>query len=223
MSTQLRSVFGSSVTLRERIVDAIRTSIIKGDLRPGERVSEPALAEHFGISRTPIREALRQLGSEGFLTVIPRRGARVSVITEKDVREFYDLRALLEGYAARLATPLISQSDLDKMLVYNEEMEKFHHSGDLQNNLRVHRAFHDTINKASANEQLRSLISILGNKFQRFSIHIALSGKNQEAFVQHRNIVQAMRAGDADAAEALVRANALLGKELMIKEVNAES
>lgn len=223
MSTQIRSVFGSNVTLRERIVDAIRSSIIKGDMRPGERVSEPALVERFGISRTPIREALRQLGSEGFLTVIPRRGARVATITEKDVVEFYDVRALLEGYAARLATPRITYSDLDKMLAYNEEMEKYHHSGDLQNNLRVHRAFHDTINRASGNEQLRSLISVLGNKFQRFSIHIALSGKNQEAFLQHKNIVEAMRARDPDAAEALVRANALLGKELMIKEVNAES
>ena len=166
---------------------------------------------------------MRQLGSEGFLTVIPRRGARVSTITEKDVVEFYDVRALLEGYAARLATPRISATELDQMLACNEEMEKYHHAGDLQGNLRVHRAFHEIINKASGNEQLRSMISILGNKFQRFSIHIALSGKNQEAFAQHRDIVQAMRIRDADAAEALVRANALLGKGLMIKEVNAES
>jgi DNA-binding GntR family transcriptional regulator len=90
-------------TLREKILENIRDAILKGDLKPGERVSEPDIAERYGISRTPIREAFRQLESEGYLTVIPRKGAVVAKHSEKDIEEFYSIKSVLEGYAAQLA------------------------------------------------------------------------------------------------------------------------
>ena len=85
------------LTLREKILENIRDAIISGSLKAGSRVSEPELAERYGISRTPIREAFRQLESEGYLTVIPRRGAVVSEFSEKDVEEFYAIKSILEG------------------------------------------------------------------------------------------------------------------------------
>ncbi len=84
-------------TLREKILETIREAILKGDLKPGEKVAEPELAERFGISRTPIREAFRQLESEGYLTVIPRKGAVVAALSERDVQEFYAIKSILEG------------------------------------------------------------------------------------------------------------------------------
>ncbi|MCK4739542.1 MAG: GntR family transcriptional regulator, partial [Deltaproteobacteria bacterium] len=82
------------LTLRERIVEFIKDSITSARLKPGERVPEQEIAESFGISRTPIREAFRQLESEGFITFIPRKGAVVSEITAKDVSEFYSIKSL---------------------------------------------------------------------------------------------------------------------------------
>ena len=210
------------LTLRERIVDAIRNAIIKGERKAGERVSEPEIARRFGISRTPVREALRQLDSEGFLQVTPRRGARVSKLTEKDVNEYYELKSLLEGCAARIATPSISERELDRMLQLNEQMEHFFKQGVLGKIVKVHQQFHHMIIEAAHNEQLVHLLEFLNSKFRRFTIQIALSGRNQEAFVQHRQIVDAMRARNIDAAEELVRANAMYGKDLMIQEVRAE-
>src|SRR3990172_7064464 len=103
------------VTLRERIVDFVKDSIINGRLKPGERVPEHEIAENLGISRTPIREAFRQLESEGFITVTPRKGAIVSPITAKDVKDFYSIKSLLEGYAAREACKTFSDREIKKI------------------------------------------------------------------------------------------------------------
>ena len=84
------------LTLREKILETIRDAIIAGALKPGEKVAEPELAERFGISRTPIREAFRQLESEGYLTVIPRKGAVVASFSPRDVEEFYAIKSILE-------------------------------------------------------------------------------------------------------------------------------
>ena len=111
---QLSVKVNKNQTLRESIADALRDSIIQGTLKPGIKISEPALANQFGISRTPVREAFRQLDSEGFLQIIPRRGARVAPISEKDVHEFYEVKAVLEGHAAKLAGPRLTAKDLEK-------------------------------------------------------------------------------------------------------------
>ncbi len=79
-------------TLREKIVEVLRDAIIRQKIRPGERITELEVAERFGISRTPIREAFRQLESEGFLTIVPRKGAVVSDIKEQDIRDFYEIK-----------------------------------------------------------------------------------------------------------------------------------
>ena len=106
------------LTLREKILENIRDAIVSGSLKAGSRVSEPELAERYGISRTPIREAFRQLESEGYLTVIPRRGAIVSDLSPKDVEEFYAIKSIMEGYAARRACENLSGKDLDRLQVF---------------------------------------------------------------------------------------------------------
>jgi len=214
-----RRKFVSHLTLRERIADAIRDEIIHGRLKAGERVSEPEVADRYGISRTPVREAFRQLAAEGFIALTPRRGARVTFLTEKDVSEFYELKSLLEGYAARLATNRLQEKDLQKMEQLNDQIERFHERGDLKKIARVHTEFHNIFLEAAGNEQLSSTLQQLVNKFQRFTILLALSGKNPEAVEQHREIIEAFRMRNAARAEELVKANALLGKELMIKDV----
>jgi len=209
----------SRLTLRERVADAIRDEIVHGRLTAGEKLSEPEIASRYGISRTPVREAFRQLSAEGFLSLMPRRGARVSSMTQKDVTEFYELKSLLEGYAARLATQNLQEKDIQKMEQLNNLMDRYHERGDLKKIAKIHGEFHNIFLEACGNEQLYLTIQQLANKFQRFRILLALSGKNPEIIVQHRDIIAAFRGKDAVRAEELVRANALLGKELMIRDV----
>lgn len=216
---QLSIKLSKNRTLRESIVDAIRTSILKGQLKPGIKISEPTLATQFGISRTPVREALRQLDSEGFLQVIPRRGARVAPLSEKDIHEFYEIKAVLEGYAARLAVSRITDKEIDKMHHLNAEMEKANQAQDYRRVFRLHNEFHEVFLRSCGNEHLHQLIHMLVMKFQRFRIMLAVSGKSEDSIAQHWDIIAALRERDAEKAARLVAENANLGKEVIIREI----
>src|SRR4030067_2247660 len=110
------------LTRRERIVDFIKDAVVSGRLKPGERVPEQEIAENLGISRTPIREAFRQLESEGFISVTPRKSAEESPITDKDVNEFYAIKSLLEGFAAKTACPKLMHKDIKRLQNPNPAM-----------------------------------------------------------------------------------------------------
>lgn len=219
---QFPSKLNKNQTLRESIADALRTSIMQGQLKPGHKISEPALASQFGISRTPVREAFRQLDTEGFLQVTPRRGARVAPLTERDVREFYEIKAELEGYAAKLAANKIADKELDKMEHLNNAMEEAHRNKDFKRVFKLHNEFHEVFIRASDNEQLFHLIRMLVAKFQRFRILLTISGKSEGSFGQHREIIRAFRERNPEKAEALVQENARFGKEVIVSEIIGE-
>lgn len=219
MASIFQGKFDKHQTLRERIADTLRDAIIHGRVKPGEKISEPELAAKFGISRTPIREALRQLETEGFLDVSPRKGARIASITERDVSDFYELKSVLEGYAARLATPLISDKGIDKMESINDQMERLCSEKDWKQVFKLHNEFHDIFLRACGNEQLYQTITGLVKKFQRFRILLAMDGKTEGSIHQHRAIVVAFKKRDAALAEKLTADNAMFGKETIIKEV----
>lgn len=211
------------LTLRERIVDFIKDAIIRGELRPGERVLEPELAMRFGVSRTPIREAFRQLESEGFLTIIPRKGAVVSPITDRDVKEFYAIKGLLEGYAARVACPWVTEKEIKRMEGLNEQMERYAEREDIKNFFKADNQFHDVFLKACGNEKLYNLIRTLVQQFERFRITaLALRGRMKDSVIEHREIVEAFKKGDAELVDRLVRVNAEHGGKVLVKEILKE-
>lgn len=207
-------------TLREKIVDYLKESIIKGHLKPGERISEPELAERFGVSRTPVREALRQLESEGFLTVLPRKGATVSPITDKDVQEFYAIKSLLEGYAARLACERMTEKDIRRMEELNEQMRVFAEKEDVKHFFNCDNRFHDVFLKACGNDKLYNLVHSLVQQFERFRITaLSVPGRMKNSVRQHEEIIEAFRRGDAEKVEKLVKANAEKGAEILVQEI----
>src|SRR4030067_3757970 len=110
---KLKIQIDNHLTLREKIAQTVRNGIVNGQLAAGTRGAEPDLAGKFGISRTPIREAFRQLESEGFITVVPRKGAIVASLSPKDVADYYDLKALLEAHAARMAGKTLTEKDIE--------------------------------------------------------------------------------------------------------------
>ncbi|MBI5561897.1 MAG: GntR family transcriptional regulator [Deltaproteobacteria bacterium] len=211
------------LTLRERIVDFIKDSVINGRLKPGERVPEQEIAENFGISRTPIREAFRQLESEGFITVTPRKGAVVSPITDKDVSEFYEIKSLLEGYAARTACPKLAPKDLKRLEGLNVQMERAAERHDVKAFFNLDAQFHDTFLEACGNEKLRNLIYHLVQQFERFRITaLALPGRMKNSAAQHAEIIEAFRKGDVGVVERLVRANAERGRDVLVEEIHKD-
>lgn len=206
------------LTLREKILETIRDAIIDGTLKPGEKVAEPELAERFGISRTPIREAFRQLESEGYLTVIPRKGAVVVSYSEKDVEEFYAIKSILEGYAARRACENLSARELEKLQAINGKLLHLADEGDFKHFFKVHNDFHEMFLRAADNEKLYDLIMNLVGKFHRLRIaSLSLPGRMHISVQEHEKIIEAFRNKDADTAENLVRKNAEYGGKVLMQ------
>jgi DNA-binding GntR family transcriptional regulator len=205
------------LTLREKILENIRDAIVSGNLKAGSRVSEPELAERYGISRTPIREAFRQLESEGYLTVIPRRGAVVSEYSPRDVEEFYAIKSIMEGYAARRACEKMGEKDLDRLQAINDKLDELSKIGDVKHFFKVHSDFHELFIKAADNEKLHELISGLVTKFQRLRFtSLSLPGRMAISVQEHEKIIDAFRKKDADLAETLVRKNAEYGGKVLM-------
>jgi len=206
------------MTLRESILETIRDAIISGSLKPGEKVAEPELAERFGISRTPIREAFRQLESEGYLTVVPRKGAVVVTFSQRDVEEFYAIKSILEGYAARKACEKLTPREIDKLQSINDKLRVLADEGDVRHFFKVHDNFHELFVRAADNEKLTEMILNLVGRFQRLRIaSLSLSGRMAFSVQEHQKIIDAFRNGDAGLAENLVRSNAEYGGKVLMQ------
>lgn len=212
------------LTLREKILEHIRDAIISGIMKAGSRVSEPELADRYGISRTPIREAFRQLESEGYLTVIPRRGAIVREFTQKDVEDFYAIKSILEGYAARQACLRLTNKELERFEINNRKLAELAKSGDFKAFFKLHNEFHEMFIKAADNEKLRELITSVVTRFQRLRfMSLSLPGRMNIAVQEHEKIIDAFRRKDAEAAEMLVRKNAEYGGRVLIDGAMSDS
>jgi len=207
------------MTLRESILETIRDAIISGSLKPGEKVAEPELAERFGISRTPIREAFRQLESEGYLTVVPRKGAVVVTFSQRDVEEFYAIKSILEGYAARKACEKLTPREIDKLQSINDKLRVLADEGDVRHFFKVHDNFHELFVRAADNDKLTEMILNLVGRFQRLRIaSLSLSGRMAFSVQEHQKIIDAFRNGDAGLAENLVRSNAEYGGKVLMQD-----
>ena len=143
--------------LHDEIVSRLRHMVVEGEIPPGTRVPERALCAAFGISRTPLREALKVLAAEGQIVLLPNRGARVAKLTGKDVRDLFEVCEGLEAIAGELACKRISDEELRHLSDLHEDMRRHFESGDLVAYYRCNRAIHETIVRASDNAVLVQL------------------------------------------------------------------
>lgn len=197
-----------SKPLRERIADRIRSDIVKGIFGNGERLIEPKLAEIYGISRTPIREALRQLESEGFIEIVPRKGAVVKELTLSDIDNLYAIKANLEGLAARQAVENITDRDIEKLISVNEKFISLFKGGDgvVEEYLKYNISFHNYFIKMSNNVKLVEILEGLNKNFQRFrSVLVSKVDRVEEAYLEHNKIIEAFRKRNAEYVEKAVR------------------
>ncbi len=211
-------------TLREQIVFSLRESIIRGELKPGTKLTEPELAARLGISRTPIRESFRQLESEGFLTVIPRKGAVVSNITRKDIEDFYELKSLLEGYAARIAAEKMSEKDINKLIQINKDLADCAEKSNHERFFVKNEEFHNYFLSLCGNEKLVEIRDTMVKRFLGFRMAaLSLPGRLTESVRQHEQAIKAFKRKDGRLAEAILVEHALLGGDYLAEQVDRAS
>jgi DNA-binding GntR family transcriptional regulator len=190
----------------ERVRRYLERRIIEGDLKPRERIIEQEVCEQVGLSRSPVREALRQLASEGLVEFNPRRGARVADITASEVLEVFQIFEELETLSTRLAARRITREHLGRLRKLLPEMREAVASNDVRAYWGLNAQFHDTLYEASGNGKLRLLLANLGKQITRFRIAaLATPGRMAASLAEHRTLVKALRSGDEAAATGLAR------------------
>jgi DNA-binding GntR family transcriptional regulator len=187
----------------EDVYERVRNAILDGELAPGAVMSQVALAEELGISRTPLREALRMLQSEGLVEGEPNRRVRVAPMTPADLEELYVLRVTLEAEAVRLSVPRMTSSDLARMEGHIAEMAHYASAHDYRGWVVPHSKFHRTLTQ-HAGERINFVLGQMFDHAERYRrLHIG-HGPSAWATAQHRDILDACKSGDRDRSAALL-------------------
>ena len=187
--------------LRDVVFNTLRQAILKGELKPGERLLEIALAERLGVSRTPVREAMRKLEQEGLVVMIPRRGAQVASITEKDLNDVLEVRITLENMA-----------------------EKTKAEGNLVRLAETDVAFHEIIYQASDNKRLNQVLNNLREQMYRYRVEYLKEEQTRNLLVsEHEELVKAIREGDVQKAQDISFHHLENQRMAIIRTIRAEN
>jgi len=204
----------------------IRDGILSGEFVRGQRLREEELAQRAGVSRTPVREALRRLDAEGLVDFTPNRGARVTAWSEQELDDVYGARALLEGYCAKLAATRITEAELAELADVAVRMQRLARKGRASADelTTLNGIFHRAIATASRSTQLETMVrgvmdaALVYRTFQRYSPQ-----RLQASSFQHNELVEAFRAGDGEWAETLMRAHILAARTTVLLSVRADA
>ena len=210
--------------LREIVFETLREAILSGKLEPGERLMEIQLAEEMGVSRTPVREAIRKLELEGFVAMIPRKGAYVAGISQKDVTDVFEVRAALEALAAGLAAERATDEEIENLdrslLAYSAQTNKQDIIGIVESDTD----FHDLLYKCSRNERLQSMITLLREIIQRVrTVSLSQPGRSKDAVEEHRQIVDAIAERNVELAQHLAREHIYNAENSMLNSLKGAS
>ncbi|NLK98306.1 GntR family transcriptional regulator [Defluviitalea saccharophila] len=190
--------------LRDVVFNALRKAILSGDLKPGERLMEKQLAEKMGVSRTPVREAIRKLELEGFVVMVPRKGAQVAEITEKDIQDVLEVRGALEELAVKLACKNMDDKDLRSLKQVMKEFSEASKRDDLDGMIEKDTEFHDIIFRATKNEKLIQIVNNLREQIHRYRVAYLKSFDDFKVInEEHEQIVFAIENRDATLGETV--------------------
>ncbi len=188
--------------LRELVCESLREAIRTGLLRPGERLMEIQLAEELGVSRTPVREAIRKLDQEGFVVMMPRRGAYVANMSIRDVNEIFEIRTALESLSNGLAAERITGEELEELQTLLVQIGKYIEEDNMDKIVDTDIEFHELLYRVSRNSRLEGIISNLREQLTRFrTLSMSHPGRLEATLEEHRAIVDAIAKGDVGAAQ----------------------
>ena len=205
-------------SLRGRVFHKIRDDILSGKYKDNEELKEVAIGEELGVSRTPVREAFRQLELEGLIHIIPNKGAYVTGITVKDVKDIYMIRSLLEGLCAKWATTNITQEQLEE-LEENVYLAEFHASkGHTQQITELDNRFHEILYEAAGSKMLeRQLRDFHGYVLRVRKKTLAKYKRSTQSNKEHKQILEAIKENDAAKAERVANEHILNAYDNMVK------
>jgi len=211
------------IPLRDVVFKTLRKAILTGELKPGERLMEIHLANRMGVSRTPIREAIRMLELEGMVTMIPRRGAEVAQITFKGLKDVLEVRGALDRLAIELACERISKEQLARL---KEAMLAFEKSIKTKNEKVITQAdvqFHDIIVEAGGNEKLAQMVSNLSEQVYRYRYEcVKDASRHEELIMEHRRMYESIEKKDKAGATEAVKLHIAKQEEAIIRNLHLE-
>ena len=205
MGTDFQVDVDQFLPLRDVVFNTLRQAILRGELKPGERLMEIQLAKKLGVSRTPIREAIRKLELEGLVLMIPRRGAEVAEITEKNLRDVLEVRAALEELAVELACERIGDEDVDKLREAAKEFAEASKNEDVTTLAEADVRFHDIIYLATNNQRLIQLLYNLREQMYRYRVEYLKREEVHDVLVaEHEYIIECIVQHDKEAAKKAI-------------------
>ena len=207
--------------LRDVVFESLRKAIVEGSLKPGERLMEVQLAEQLGVSRTPVREAIRKLELEGFVIMLPRKGAYVADMSVKDIIDVLEVRSALEGLAANLAAERMDEKEIEELKKISDSLNSAMENGNLDEILKKDVEFHQCIFEAAGNKRLTQMINSLWEQVYRFragymSDNNAIRGIKEE----HEHLIEAIVSGDGKKASKCAKEHIERAEQYMIDKAD---
>ena len=193
MQDNLQVTMDEFLPLRDVVFNTLRQAILTGELKPGERLMEIHLANKLGVSRTPIREAIRKLELEGLVTMIPRRGAEVAQITEKSMNDVLEVRRAMDALCVELACDRITPEELQDLKKACDTFEAAVKTDDIKQIAQADVALHDIIVQATGNQRLIQLVNNLSEQMYRYRVEYLKDENNYPTLMkEHKDIVEGL-------------------------------
>lgn len=213
-----------SLPLRDVVCNALRQAILLGELKPGARLMEIHLADRLGVSRTPIREAIRKLAQEGLVTIVPRKGAEVAQITEKSMNDVLEVRRALDALCAELACERITPQELENLRLACESFETAVRTADAKEIAHADVALHDIIVKATGNQRLIQLVHNLAEQMYRYRFEYIQDTSQHETLIEeHRIIYQSILGKDKQTAAQAAKTHIDNQEKAIIRRIRLDS
>lgn len=224
MQDFLQLSMNESLPLRDVVCNSLRQAILLGELKPGERLMEIHLADRLGVSRTPIREAIRKLALEGLVTIVPRRGAEVAQITEKSMNDVLEVRRALDALCAELACERITPGELENLRLSCESFEAAVKTADATEIAHADVALHDIIVRATGNQRLIQLVNNLAEQMYRYRFEYIKDTSQHETLVEeHRIIYQSILGKDKETAAQAAKTHIDNQEKAIIRRIRLDS
>lgn len=209
--------------LRDVVFNTLRQAILTGELKPGERLMEIHLANKLGVSRTPIREAIRKLELEGLVTMIPRRGAEVAQITEKSMNDVLEVRRAMDALCVELACDRITAEELAQLKAACDSFEAAVKTGDVKKIAQADVALHDIIVHATGNQRLIQLVNNLSEQMYRYRFeYIKDSSQHERLVEEHRIIYQSIVQKDKETASQAAKTHIDNQEKSIIRQIRLD-
>lgn len=223
MQDDLQVNMDEFLPLRDVVFNTLRQAILTGELKPGERLMEIHLANRLGVSRTPIREAIRKLELEGLVTMIPRRGAEVSQITEKSMSDVLEVRRALDALCVELACDRITEEELEQLKQACARFEQAVKTKDTKKIAQADVALHDIIVQATGNKRLVQLVNNLSEQMYRYRFEYIKDFSQHERLVEeHRIIYESIVKKDKETASKEAKLHIDNQKKAIIRQIRLD-